>query len=340
MKKIFTLLLISIASISFSQTPFVHYKLDGNANDNGLNQKNGIATATIPVPDRNNVTDGAIWLLSGNGSKIEIADTSNFGNGNGSLTIAAWFKNNGSGINSIFTSGLQGFAPGVFLSVGYSFYPGSITFGLAAGAAGNSNLVLICSDSNNYNDDNWHHVAVVVNKTTDIVQMYIDGALASFSKFSGFGITPGGTLQNSNLELNIAGVTSNNHPSQAYIGIGCSSGISQNYEGYIDELYYFKSALSASEIKTVVNGTIGTSIKNENKASIELSFYPNPTTNTAVIKNNTGKILKGDIYDINGRSIQTLETTGLYSNLDLSNLQNGIYMIRFENGNILKFIKE
>ena len=105
---------------------------------------------------------------NGTTSKIEVADTSGFNNGNGSISVAAWFKNESlSGINPILTTGMQGFASGIYLCSNYLYANGKIVFALASSTtgypAGVPGTIFIQSSLSTYNDNQWHHVAVTFN---------------------------------------------------------------------------------------------------------------------------------------------------------------------------------
>ncbi len=336
MKKIVTLSLLLVSFTAFAQTPFAHYPLNGNGDDASGNNKNGVASFTIPVPDRNNVTDAATWFLPGNGSKLEVADTTGFGNGNGSVTIASWFKCNGTGINSIFTSGMQGFEKGIFFSVNYYFNDGSICFALAGenGLSSLSSLIFICSNEKTFMDDAWHHTAVVVDKTSNIVTLYIDGKKSKFHVFEGFGQTGKGTLQSDSIELNIAGLVNSSTPTQQYIGIGSSSGLNQGFSGYLDELYYFKYALTPTQVQALYAGTSSGFNSSSTKNSFEV--YPNPSNDFVYIKNNSGKSTHAKLCDITGRVLQVIPIDGLYTNVNVQDYPNGLYLLRFEDSSIQK----
>ncbi len=338
MKKLFTLSLILLCYSAFSQAPFAHYPLNGNGDDVSGNNKNGVAAFTIPVPDRNNVADAATWFVPGNGSKLEVADTSGFGNGNGSISISAWFKCNSNGINSIFTSGMQGFDRGVFFTVGYIFNQGSVCFALAGenGVSSLSSLIFICTNETTFIDDVWHHTVVVVDKNTNIVSLYIDGKKSKFHVFEGFGQTGKGTIQNDSTELNITGLVNSSKPSQSYVGIGTSSGSNQNFSGYLDEVYYFKSALNLNQIQSLYNGTFS-GVNTSSKES-RYEVYPNPTSDLIHIKKSTAKSNRVQLVDLTGRVLQEVVLDGLYTTIDIQNYPSGMYLLKFDDGLIVKVI--
>jgi hypothetical protein len=75
-----------------------------------------------------------------------------------------------------------------------------------------------------------------------------------------------------------------------------------------------------------------TSIK-ENQALREFSFYPNPAKDNLTIKYNAKEAINIDIYNVLGSKIKSISHSGLESNINISDLQNGIYFIRFKDGN-------
>lgn len=336
MKKLFTILFFSACGFANAQSPFAYYPMNGNANDASGNNKNGVLEQIVPAPDRNNVADAALLFNAANGSTFKVADTTGFGNGNGSVSIAAWFKTSSvNSLNSIFTSGMQGFAKGIFMSVNYIFYDGSIAFALA-GENGTSGMIFVCS-KNKYNDDAWHHVAMVVDKNTNIASMYVDGAKAKIQNFSGFGQTGKGTLSTDSTDLNITGLLSSSTPTQSYIGIGTSSGAGQNFTGTLDEVYYFKSALSSSQISALYNGSaIGI---NKSKSENYFSVFPNPTNGLIHLKNTSGKSSAVKVIDAMGKEVSSFYTEGLYDSIDLSELSNGMYLLIFEDGASVKVFR-
>ncbi len=327
-----------------AQNLVAHYPLNGNGNDASGNGKNGTVTNATATADRNNNPASAM-NYNGTSSKIEVADTSGFNNGNGSISIAAWFKNESlSGINPILTTGMQGFASGIYLCCNYLSANGKIVFALASSTtgypAGVPGTIFIQSSLSTYNDNQWHHVVVVVDKTLNVASMYIDGTKANIQKYTGLGMT-GGTIQNNNTELNITGLTNNSRPSQSYIGVGVASGAGQFWKGDLDEVYYYKKALSTTEIQNLYNGSLVNISKFEDKSMV--SIAPNPANQTIQL-NGFGfdKEVKVKITSSDGKVVKELNTTS--SSVTISDLTNDLYFLELtdKNGNTgtTKFIKE
>jgi hypothetical protein len=73
---------------------------------------------------------------------------------------------------------------------------------------------------------------------------------------------------------------------------------------------------------------LNTGIKHVFKNSASIGLYPNPTSNIAVIQlNNTGKI-SYELNDITGKII----LSGLGNEIDMNNLNNGIYFVTIKSG--------
>jgi hypothetical protein len=70
----------------------------------------------------------------------------------------------------------------------------------------------------------------------------------------------------------------------------------------------------------------------------ELFIYPNPTSNTITILNENNTAYH--IINVIGQIVQTIATTNATTTIDVSNLTNGMFIIKGSNGAISKFIKE
>jgi len=70
----------------------------------------------------------------------------------------------------------------------------------------------------------------------------------------------------------------------------------------------------------------------ENTANREFSFYPNPVKDRLNIKFNAREAVTIEIYNVLGTKVKSFVHSGLESELNISDLQNGIYFIRYRNG--------
>jgi hypothetical protein len=70
----------------------------------------------------------------------------------------------------------------------------------------------------------------------------------------------------------------------------------------------------------------------ENLLAKEFSFYPNPAKDRLNIKFNTRDAVAIDIYNVLGTKVKSFNHIGSESEFNISDLQNGIYFIRYKNG--------
>ena len=84
--------------------------------------------------------------------------------------------------------------------------------------------------------------------------------------------------------------------------------------------------------KLTVSTITTTGIKeNEEKSKIELTVFPNPTTDVL----NISKVVEFHIFSITGQEV----LNGIDNKVDVSNLTNGVYFLKTVNGEMKKFVK-
>ncbi len=71
----------------------------------------------------------------------------------------------------------------------------------------------------------------------------------------------------------------------------------------------------------------------ENGMVREFTYFPNPVKERLQIKYNTREALVIDIYNVLGSKVKSFTHTGFESDINVGDLQNGIYFIRFREGN-------
>jgi hypothetical protein len=77
-------------------------------------------------------------------------------------------------------------------------------------------------------------------------------------------------------------------------------------------------------------------------ANSSVTVYPNPTTDFVTITSNDRTLLntKAAITDMNGKLLQTVTITQTATTINLANYPSGMYMLKLQNGQVIKLIKE
>lgn len=340
MKKqlLFTKLLFAGFLIT-SNAQEAYYPFSGNANDVSGNNHHGLVTNATLTADRNANANSA-YNFNGTTAYIEVADTSAFNVGQGSFTLSYWFKTSSTqSYMFAFSTGVQAFSSGISSVVNYNSNGDVILAVGASGSFNNTNSIIIGTASA-FNDGNWHHYVGIVDKTNNRAKIYIDNVLQTLVQINAFGQT-GGALVNSDKELDITGVDFSTKPSHlAYIGKSGNQFVNQSYSGDIDDLGFYSSAISASDVNTLFNG--GALSINESTSSFAFDLFPNPAvdkiyfTEKELLNNLTAHVVSTD-----GKLLKTEQIN--YGSIDVSALSKGFYFIqitRHDNSSITKrFIK-
>lgn len=175
------------------------------------------------------------------GSVINLGAPSEFNFANTSFTTSLWFKSPTVGAsNRIFSTGMRNGSSGFRLYLNQ----GRVAFGVASDAASATTQTEIITDDK-YSDGQWHHAVAVVNRSTNRMTLYIDGAKvpATFHPSAYCGTLLTGS------EVNISGCTYNaSTGSHASIGGFYNGSMTDRVGGYIDEVALWNRALSATEV--------------------------------------------------------------------------------------------
>ena len=104
---------------------------------------------------------------------------------------------------------------------------------------------------------------------------------------------------------------------------------------YIDKAHTTIDSIIYSEtISFQVSGSTMTPIKTKNS---NWKIYPNPANEVIIIENSDSNISNNDIYltiiDFQGKVLQRKYLSDLYSKVDISDLENGSYLIRVSSDN-------
>lgn len=219
-----------------------------------------------------------------------------------------------------------------------------IDYFLGSGSSNN----LKKNESGKYlNDAKWHMYTGSFDKSTQSLNVYIDGCY--FGKSTGSTFNSSDSVEYLSDQHWVAGVS----PQFIY---------SQNvvpswYEGSLDDLRLYDRGLTASEVRdlfyeetTDTGDPCTASISDEtNSAPSELIIiYPNPTTGKISIDLNASSqlnarnVFKAELLTIDGRTVQEFESISVLTNeLTLKDdLQSGQYLLIIKNENGLPIRRE
>jgi len=218
---------------SYPTTNVALYELNANSNN----------SSTCATSGSYNGVDNQITYVSGNfgnaasfngnnlGSNIKLGTANVFTPTNNPITFSCWVKTSSSSTGYLIAKGDDN-------AVQYEWSIEQLSNGTLTLYAYNNAAGVACSINNTaaINDGNWHNVVgVIVNNTS--TTLYIDGTPATSTSWSG-------TAQNYNLTL--------------YLGaFGSASSVipaaTAHYEGLIDQVRFFTSALNQTQVTQLVN---------------------------------------------------------------------------------------
>ena len=78
----------------------------------------------------------------------------------------------------------------------------------------------------------------------------------------------------------------------------------------------------------------------ENSTNGFFKVFPNPSADNITISNSKSTLESIDLYDSTGRFIEKIKGAGFSQTLDVSNLKAGIYILKINNTQSLKFLKK
>lgn len=293
MKKTFTsVVTLFFASLfAVAQTPYAHYPLDGNGKDISGNNLDGTfvgsPTATI---NRYNQSSTAMDF-DGSGDYMTLPSMFDFS----TLTVTVWFKaaslNNVTVVYSCDNSSLQNGQQKVILDPNQ----GSNTMRMRSGSAAWDQTI---------NLNQWYQVAFV--RTPNLVKFYVNGNL----------------VHSVNNPSNSNSIGNNN-----FATVGAGYTLSNYFDGYIDDLLIYTTALSDAELTNSYN-----SLKDEIALKEELKTYTNSGFIHAIVKGDAlTEIQAAEVYDYTGRLVSRTENLLAAGKLNTEPLTTGIYLVSFFN---------
>lgn len=218
----------------------------------------GIGGTASPAASWINGPDGTKGLgFSGSSGEGGIQDRVAFGSpldgsldfGTANMTMMLWLKfSNVSVARTILAKGSSETAPGYYLATHGN---GRIGFGMGTTVAGDATKALAFETLGEFDDGQWHHVAVILNRAASTAQLLIDGTPAPLQMRAGSSGTiggSGGTVCNYSALTNLSGAAGG-----ASMYLGARDGSSGWYLGQVDELRMCRSALTEAEARAAMN---------------------------------------------------------------------------------------
>jgi hypothetical protein len=73
-----------------------------------------------------------------------------------------------------------------------------------------------------------------------------------------------------------------------------------------------------------------------------VTVYPNPTANIVNINCSDKMLLntKALLTDVNGKQLQTISIEQINTTINLAGYSNGMYLLKLQNGQVIKLVKE
>ncbi len=242
LKKVFRILLMGLVfvfSVCMEKPSFgliktanlkAAWRFEGNANDwsgGGYNLTvNGSASLTTGK-------FGQAYTFNGTTDNLTyspVATAFNVASG-GSASISLWVKTSSNDAGLFYIQGGVGGIPLIYMQIGDSTAGGTANKFNTYTRADNGSAKIPLNGSATVNDNAWHHLVVVLSDTT--VTSYVDGAQDATSSLSGAN----------------NGLTFTAGSNSIYIG---SIGGGHYLNGIIDEVRFYKRALTAVEVRALM----------------------------------------------------------------------------------------
>ena len=264
MQRLLSIILFSILPLGLLAqvpTPTFYWGLNGNANASQGGISGNISGAISATDNWAAQSNTALNFQSG--SHIELPNSESdlsFITSSGVFTIGMFVKIDDLNKDQFFisnaaTSSLKGFFFARIANGGAQWGTQQLRFDFVNG----SGYQIIKGNANSIADNNWHHIAVVGDGTS--VQLYVDGQ-------------PDGT----STTISGSSIFSGNHSKSVIVGgAQNSSGISSKFEGSMDEVQVFNTALSAAQI-TELSTSTGATQTSGNLDPEEINVFIEPVS--------------------------------------------------------------
>ena len=213
-----------------------YYPLNGNVNDSTGNGNNGSVAGDITgSADRYGFLNAAAYF-DGSTASVEVPRSIE-----DDFTVSFWFRTTQFGRNGSQWYNGQGLIDAEMCGETNDWGISLINGGKVCVGIGNPDVTLI--SDNDYNDGAWHHVAVRRSKTTSLVELFVDNALAA----------SGNTGNTESLDA---------PPGLRFGNDYCDPG-SSLFNGDLDDVKFYNRVLSDEEVGLLASTLPVVSIRNK-----------------------------------------------------------------------------
>jgi hypothetical protein len=102
--------------------------------------------------------------------------------------------------------------------------------------------------------------------------------------------------------------------------------------GFVKVHIYSRTNASIQDTLAYAVNAWPVGVRENSKSNFDFSFFPNPAKERLVIKYATREPIQINIYNILGVKVKTITHSGNETEINIGDLQNGIYFIRFKDG--------
>jgi hypothetical protein len=320
MKKTAYILVILLSTIStnlFSQTPVVYYPLNGNAIDSSGKGLHGRMENCTPIPDRFKRPNGAIKLdnvVNVKNSKITFPTPDIEGFYSDVFTYTLWVKVP-SYLSLLKDNDYTIFEMGNTDNSYHWFTVNNSSSisdrGFGSGTSNNISDITkahsYCSQSAVVDTAKWYHLVFV--RDTGNTRLYVNGSLKSTT--SVHSLKPKYTKGDSTASFNL------------YKIFG-------DYTVFVDELRIYDKVLTTAQIAALYTPAPANSGINNISEETKFKIYPNPSKGNVqldyeITVNN--ELANVTIYDLDGRALISNRNVLPHENIDISSLNKGLYFV-------------
>lgn len=197
---------------------------------------------------------------------------------------------------------------------------------------GPNNVNIVSSDAV-FNPGEWHHIAAVIKYMSGEgddpteAELYLDGVLLTPYDWS--------TTSYGYANSNVAGGIIDRYSWNTALRIGIGGSLTRAYNGYMDEVKIFDSALTAEQIQAAMIPASIDGIDSEDQCLV----YPNPVKDMLYIKNGVD-VKFVEIFDMMGKRALS---TPVKSAINVGSLQGGVYFVKLYGENdpiVQKMVKQ